>query len=318
MKYVYVTCDVFTRSPFGGNPLAVIPDAVGLTTQQMQQIAREFNYSETTFVLPAQGEGTHRVRIFTPTTEVPFAGHPNVGTAFSLCAHRLVPEDTAELRFEEAAGLVPVTVRHDSAGAGDGGGIFRRIPGDGGGIFCELKAPEQLNPGAMVRAGRAAQAVGLEEDDIVTRHHEPQVASVGLPFLMVEVRDRETLGRAVPNIDGMRELLADGITPDVYLYTRDAGDYDIQARMFAPLDGVLEDPATGSANCALAGLLTALDAGQSAVRLTERSYRISQGSEMGRPSELYARTLQDPSCGDRTEVYIGGYSVAMRSGAFEA
>ncbi|MFW6252934.1 MAG: PhzF family phenazine biosynthesis protein, partial [bacterium] len=177
----------------------------------------------------------------------------------------------------------------------------------------------QLNLGARVRAGRAAQAVGLEEDDIVTGHHEPQVASVGLPFLMVELRDREALGRAVPDIDVMRGLRAEGVTPDIHVYTRDAGDYDIQARMFAPLDGVFEDPATGSANCALAGFLTALDAGQSADRLTERSYRISQGSEMGRPSELFARTVRGASTAGPhdLDVYIGGYSVPMRSGVFE-
>ncbi len=318
MECTYFTCDVFTRTPFGGNPLAVVTDATGLSDRQMQQIAREFNYSETTFVLPPEDAGTHRVRIFTPTTEVPFAGHPNIGTAYTLCAQGLVPPETTELRFEEAAGLVPVTIR--------------RISGDGGGIFCELRAPEALSVGTeVVTLGTeadialVARAVGLETDEIVTRNHAPRVTSVGLPFLMVEVDNRETLGRAVPNIDAMRMLLAAGVTPDVHVYTRHAGNFDLQTRMFGPLDGVLEDPATGSANCALVGLLTQIEAAGESTGATsasgaiERRFRISQGSEMGRPSELYARTVLDTSstAASNLAVYIGGYSVDMRSGRFE-
>jgi trans-2,3-dihydro-3-hydroxyanthranilate isomerase len=313
MEFTYYTCDVFTRTPFGGNPLAVIPDADGLSAMQMQQIAREFNYSETTFVLPVEASGTHRVRIFTPATEVPFAGHPNVGTACTLYAHGLVPSDTTVLRFEEQAGLVPVTVRRDG------------VRGDEGSVFCELRAPEPLTLGTEADVALVARAVGLEADEIVTRTHAPRVASVGLPFLMVEVDDRETLGRAVPNIDAMRMLLAAGVTPDVHVYTRRAGDFDIQARMFAPLDGVLEDPATGSANCALVGLLTQIEAAGGSTDATgasetgERHFRISQGSEMGRPSELFARTVPNTSssAASNPAVYIGGYSVAMRSGRFE-
>lgn len=313
MEFAYYTCDVFTRRPFGGNPLAVIPEADGLSAEQMQQIAGEFNYSETTFVLPAEADGTHRVRIFTPTTEVPFAGHPNVGTAFTLCAQSLVPSDTTELHFEQSAGIVPITVRRDG------------VRGDGGSIFCELRAPAALTLGTEADLSLVARAVGLETDEIVTRNHAPRVASVGLPFLMVEVGDRKTLGRAVPNLDAMRTLLAAGVTPDVHVYTRHAGDFDLQTRMFAPLDGVLEDPATGSANCALAGLLTHIEAAGESTGATgaygakERRFRISQGSEMGRPSELYARTVLDTSntAAGKLGVYIGGYSVAMRSGRFE-
>lgn len=313
MKYTYFTCDVFTRTPFGGNPLAVVTDATGLTGRQMQQIAREFNYSETTFVFPPEGAGTHRVRIFTPTTEVPFAGHPNIGTAYTLCAQGLVPPERTELLFEEAAGLVPVTIR--------------RISGDGGGIFCELRVPEALSVGTEVDISLVARSIGLDIGDIVTEQHAPVVASVGLPFLMVEVLNRETLARAHPNIDAMRTILATGVMPDIHVYTRKEGDFDVQARMFGPLDGVLEDPATGSANCALIGLLTRLaTAGEPAhasgardqVAPQERTFRISQGSEMGRPSELSGRTVVKNQSQTDMDVYMGGYSVAMRSGRFEA
>src|SRR6185369_1320745 len=190
MSYRYFMCDVFTDRRFGGNQLAVLPEAEGLSDQQMQQIAREFNFSESTFVLPAEQGHTRRGRIFTPTMEVPFAAHPNVGTAF------------------------------------------------------------------------------------------------GLPFVIAEVKDRAALERARANMAGADAILAAGVTPDIHLYIRSADEFDLRARMFAPLDGVPEDPATGSANCALVGLLSHNE---------ERAdgsfrWRIAQGVEMKRPSVLEART----------------------------
>src|SRR5919112_4281541 len=153
MGYRYYICDVFTDVRFGGNQLAILPDAQGLSERQMQQIAREFNFSESTFVLPAERGHDRRVRIFTPTAEIPFAGHPNVGTAFALAkAGAFGPvERPGTVTFEEKAGLVPVT-------------ITRR----NGTIWCELSAPEPLSLGIIVPPELLAQAVSLAPEDIVT------------------------------------------------------------------------------------------------------------------------------------------------------
>lgn len=298
MEYRYHTCDVFTREPFGGNPLAMVPDARGLTTEQMQALAREFNYSETTFVLPPEQGHTRRVRIFTPETEVPFAGHPNIGTAFLLAdlGELSLTDGAGTVTFEEHAGLVPIRIGRDPRGM----------------TFCELTAPEPLSLGSEVEPETLAGAVGLDPDEISTGTHRPRVASVGLPFLVAEVTTRTALARATASIDRLRELQRAGITPDVHLYTRDAGEHDLQARMFGPLTGVPEDPATGSANCALIGLL----AHASPAADGEWSWRIAQGGDMGRPSELYGRV--EASQGEVAKVHIGGSCVRMFDGSFRA
>ncbi|MEM7535066.1 MAG: PhzF family phenazine biosynthesis protein [Chloroflexota bacterium] len=302
MRYRFYTCDVFTDTRFGGNPLAVVPDATGLSTGQMQQIAREFNYSESTFVFPAEQGHTRKVRIFTPTVEVPFAGHPNIGTAFVLAATGAFGEfeDETQITFEEKAGLVPITVRKQAEKP----------------IWCELKAPQPVSMGQTISAESAATALSLTADDIVTTHHQPQVASVGLPFLIVELRDMAALGRAQANVAKLGTLKEAGITPDVHLYVRDGdgdydGDYDLRTRMFAPLDNVPEDPATGSANCALVGMLTALNAAQNG----QFSWNIAQGFEMGRPSILDART--EKRDGVVNGVWIAGSSVMVSDGYME-
>lgn len=296
MKYRYFICDVFTTERFGGNQLAVLPDAEGLSTERMQQIAREFNYSESTFVTSGTNGTSRNVRIFTPSIEVPFAGHPNVGTAFALANDGAFGDigDGLIITFEEAAGTVPVSIRRD----------------DEGRIWCELEAPEQLSLGNKVDAGRIAAALSLDESDIVTSTHEPQVASVGLPFLMVELASTDALSRAKVVIAGLESLREDGIVPDVHMYVRSKDKVDIRARMFAPLDGVPEDPATGSANCALAALLTEVDEQYS----SGGSWRIAQGVEMGRPSLLEARTRRED---DAIKVRIGGYSVLVAEGSID-
>lgn len=294
--YRYYTCDVFTRKRFGGNPLAVVPDARGLDTAAMQALAREFNYSETTFVFPPEGGNTRAVRIFTPTVEVPFAGHPNVGTAFMLAELGEVDRETdaAMVRFEEKAGIVPVRIVRDGRG----------------GVFCELTAPEPLSIGPDLAVEEAAAAVGLAPRDVVTAVHPPRVASVGLPFVVVELASRAALARAAPEIPGLQALQARGITPDIHLYTRDAGEFDLHTRMFAPLDGVPEDPATGSANSALIGLLGQVDPAASG----QWRWRIAQGVDMGRPSELFGSV--EKTAGEVSEVRIGGYSVPVFAGTF--
>src|SRR5262249_25576659 len=261
MKYRYYTCDVFTDTRFGGNPLAVLPAADGLSDAQMQQIAREFNFSETAFVFPAEAGHTRRVRIFTPAREVPFAGHPNVGTAFVLAATRALGElgDETTATFEEPAGLVAVTIRAERG----------KI------TWCELTAPQLPSLDNTLPAPLLAAAVSLEARDIATDTHEPQVASVGLPFIIAELRDRAALKRARFNAAVADEIAAYAPRPSIYVYTRATNGFDIRARMFAPLSGVSEDPATGSASCALAGLLAhhARDAD------CALSVRIAQGME---------------------------------------
>ncbi|HEX3531456.1 MAG TPA: PhzF family phenazine biosynthesis protein [Thermoanaerobaculia bacterium] len=297
MTYRYFLCDVFTDTRFGGNQLAVLPEAEGLSDRQMQQIAREFNFSESTFVLPAEAGQTRRVRIFTPTAEVPFAGHPNVGTAFVLASRGDFGEIGAPVTvtFEEKAGLVPVTIRQDP----------------GRPIWCELAAPQSLSLGTAISAEALAAAVSLTADDVVTGTHPPQVASVGLPFLIAEVRNRAALERARANMTGLDAFVAAGVTPDVHLYTRSADEFDLRARMFAPLDGVPEDPATGSANCALAALLSHYDAAADG----SFRWRIAQGVEMGRPSVLEART--EKRAGVVVAIHIGGFCVLMSEGRIE-
>ena len=296
MRYRYYTCDVFTSTRFGGNQLAVLPDAQGLSARQMQQIAREFNFAESTFVLPPEQGHTRRVRIFTPVTEVPFAGHPNVGTAFVLATvGELGPINTPmTVTFEEKAGPVPITIRQRD-----------------GTLWCELSAPERLTLGKAVSPESLASAVSLVPADVVTTTHPPQVASVGLPFLMAELRDRAAIVRARVDTPGLEALRAQGVTPDVHLYVRSGDEFDLRARMFAPFDGVPEDPATGSANCALAGMLSHYDRARDGTK----AWRIAQGVEMGRPSLLEASA--DKRDGDVVATRVGGASVLVSEGFIE-
>lgn len=293
MRYRYYICDVFTETLFGGNPLAVLTDARGLSDEQMQRIAREFNFSESTFVFPPEDGGDRRVRIFTPKVEVPFAGHPNIGTAFVL-AHTGELDGRDEVVFEEAAGRVPVSVSRE-----------------GGRIRCELAAPETLTLSEPASVELIAAALSLEPEDIVTETHLPQAASVGLPFVMAELPDTDTLARARINAEMFDVLADEGLPPDIHMYVQDDGAYDIRARMFAPLDGVPEDPATGSANCALAALLAHYAPEESG----DFGWRILQGAEMGRPSVLEARA--EKRDGRVTGAWIGGETVAFAEGWLE-
>src|ERR1700722_18871658 len=196
MKRRYATVDVFTDRMFGGNPLAVVLDAEGLSTAQMQALALEFNYSETTFVLPPDKPAhTAKVRIFTPRTEVPFAGHPNVGTAFVLArespyAAAAAASASGMFIFEEIAGLVPMKLMREH----------------GDTVGAELRAPEALSRRSVVSREIAAACLSLEPQDIATHVHAPQVVSVGLPFLVVELRSREALGRSNPDFAAHDEL----------------------------------------------------------------------------------------------------------------
>jgi trans-2,3-dihydro-3-hydroxyanthranilate isomerase len=297
MKLRYCTCDVFTPVRFGGNPLAVLPQAAGLSDPQMQQIAREFNYSESAFVFPAEAGHTRKVRIFTPVREVPFAGHPNVGTAFVLAQIGELGTLRAPttITFEEQAGLVPITIDASDAGI----------------TACELSAPQPLSLGKAVSPALVARALSLSADDIVLATHPPMVASVGLPFLVAELKDRAALQRARPDLGGFEAVGAEGIWPSVHVYARVSHGHDLRARMFAPLTGVPEDPATGSANGALVSLLAQHDARRDGALL----WRIAQGVEMGRPSTLQARVQKVD--GAVTGTWVGGACVMVADGTIE-
>ncbi|HEY1980620.1 MAG TPA: PhzF family phenazine biosynthesis isomerase [Xanthobacteraceae bacterium] len=246
MQLEFVTVDVFTERRFGGNPLAVVSDARELTTEHMQSIAAEFNLAETTFVLPPQDPvHTAEVRIFTPRAEVPFAGHPNVGTAFVLarqgkCHGRRVNDP---LVFEEKAGLVRLDLIRD--------GTFV--------VGARLTPPQLLRRGDNITPGVVAAACSLALSDIETANHAPCIASCGLPFVFAELKTRAALAKARPRTEVFAESLQADRATGLFLYVADQnGGFDVQSRMFAPLYGVPEDPATGSANVALAGLLASL------------------------------------------------------------
>ena len=298
MQRRYITVDVFTDRAFGGNPLAVVLDAGGLSTAQMQAIATKFNYSETTFVLPPQ-DSAHdaQVRIFTVRSEIPFAGHPNVGTAFVLATQAAKPP--ARLLFEEKAGLVPVAVLTEQG----------KVTG------TELTAPQPLKRLSQLSAEQAAACLSLSATDVKTDRHPPQIVSVGLPFLAVELASRDAVRRAKADAAAFgRTFPCDG-SDAVYLYTRDVPasekPCELQARMFHPgASGLSEDPATGSATAAAAALLADLDG----TRDGELKLAIGQGVDMGRPSLLLTRVRKQN--GAIASVHVGGGCVQMMEGTF--
>lgn len=277
-SYDFVTVNVFTDARFSGNPLAVIPDASGLTDAQMQSIAAEFNLSETAFVLPPDDPRHHaRVRIFNRTAEMPFAGHPNVGTGYVLAV--MAGDPPEHYTFEEIAGLVRVHILRDAAGAISG---------------ARVAAPRSLSIDIGIPPDVAAACASLTEQDLGTLCHTPLVASVGTPFVIAEVASVEALSRAHPDINAFRAAAAR--FPDMagrfslYLYAWIEGDERrIRARMFAPLDGTYEDPATGSAAATLAGLLTSMAPGDN----VDLQYAIEQGVEMARPSLIIASAVKN-------------------------
>ena len=300
MNIDYVTLDVFTDRPFGGNPLAVIPDARGLDAAQMQAIATEFNYSETTFVLPpADPRHTARVRIFTPTNEIPFAGHPNVGTAFVLGRQQTAFGAPAGDRmvFEEDAGLVHIDLLRE-AGAVTGAGFI---------------APQPLERGGEIEVATIAGCVSLPSDAIIIDGHRPCIVSVGIPFAIAELRNLDALAAARPDASAFAEAgkkhwhRGDRFAAFVYVRTGQGIDH-LRARMFAPLNNIPEDPATGSASAALAAYLVGLDPQSDAAF----SIAIEQGVEMGRPSAIVVQVRK--AAGQVGSVRVAGRCVSMMQG----
>ncbi len=301
MKYKYVTADVFSDTRFGGNQLAVLLDARGLTVEQMQAIAREFNYSESAFVLPATHPScTRKVRIFTPSDELPFAGHPTVGTAHVLAAVGEIPltGDETKIVLEEGIGHVPVTIRSKNG-----------VP-----VFAQLTAAKlpEIGPPPPGRSS-LAELLSLEANDIVGGTNAPQALSCGLPFLFVPVKDRGAVRRARVRMDLWDSALRQYWAPQVMVFARDPElpTSHIRARVFVPGLAVPEDPATGSAAAALGGYLGAREA------QTDGTLRwvVEQGFEMGRPSILEIEI--DKVAGEVTAIRVGGASVLVMKGSID-
>ena len=265
-QLAFHTLDVFTDRLFGGNPLAVLPDASGLSDTEMQQLAREFNLSETVFVLPPRTpEAARRVRIFTPSAELPFAGHPTVGTAALLVDLGIVGagEDRPEFILEEEVGPVAVAVTRS----------------DGRAAYAQLTAPDPPRlQDTDATTPQVASLLSLPRAAIGTAQLETQVASAGVPFLVVPVSGPDVVPRVALDERVWREHFAGTDSQNVYVVGV-AGD-QVRVRMFAPALGVPEDPATGAAATALGGYL--------AQGLGEGSYHwtVTQGVEIGRPSRL--------------------------------
>lgn len=300
MGYRFITADVFTETAFGGNPLAVLPEARGLDGRQMQAIAREFNLSETVFVLPPESAAhTRKLRIFTPASEIPFAGHPTVGTALVLASlgEIEIQDGGTSIIFEEGAGPVPVEIE-----AMGGRPRFAWLSAP--------KAPEFRNaPDASALAGM----LSLAPADVVARDGMPVAVSCGMPFLIVQLRSQASLGRARLDRTAWERGLRGHWANLVYLFTEDAPEgFDFQARMFAPGAGIEEDPATGSAAAAFGGWLgrfRAKDDGR-------RQWRIAQGIEMRRPSQLAVETTRQE--GELRRIRVGGAAVRIMEGTLEA
>jgi trans-2,3-dihydro-3-hydroxyanthranilate isomerase len=299
MRCRFITADVFTNRPLEGNPLAVFPDARGLSDNLMQRIAREFNLSETVFVLPPdEPQNTRCLRIFTPKAELPFAGHPTVGAAYVLAALGEIPLTGAETRivFEEAVGPVPVLIRCE----------------EGRPVFTQLSAAKLPEQGPTPPdAAELAEMLSLAPDDVLSQGEDyPQGFSCGGPFLFIPLRSRDALRRARLRIDIWEEVLLGGWAREVFLFCREPelpGSH-IRARMFAAELGIGEDPATGGAVSALGGYL-GIRAPESDGTL---AWVVEQGFEMGRPSLLHLEV--DKQGGEITAVRVGGNTVLVSEG----
>jgi trans-2,3-dihydro-3-hydroxyanthranilate isomerase len=275
--YRYVVVDVFTTEPLAGNALAVFPDAVGLDETTMQKIARELNLAETSFVLPATREDCAvRVRIFTPTKEMRFAGHPTVGTAFVLLQEKIVPQGCAAFVLEEQIGPVPIRVE-----AGERPLIWLRTP--------------PIREGRYYDAALCAEALGLDPQDLLPL--KPQFLSAGNPTVIIAAKDKAAVDRAWLDMAGMKSIKgADSEPVCIFLFapTPD-GAY---SRMFAPEYGVSEDAATGSSTGPLAAYMIRHDlvSGKAGTRFVSE-----QGTKMGRRSLLHVEIHGEGA------IDVGGY-----------
>lgn len=300
MRARFYTLDVFTNRIFGGNPLAVFIDAAAIPEAALQSIALELNLSETVFVYPpTDPKHTRRVRIFTPVYEMPFAGHPTVGCAFALAALGEIPlAGETRIVLEEGVGPVPVLIR----------GEFKKP------TFAQLsvaKLPETGPP----PPGRThlAEMLSLDPSDILGGMAAAQAISCGFPFLIVPLRDLDAVRRARVRMDQWDSALKSYWAPDVLVFARDAEREGsiIRARVFVPGQGIIEDPATGSAVAALGGYLGARESAASG----SFSYVVEQGFEIKRPSILELEV--DKTDGEVSAVRVGGAAVMVSEGMME-
>ncbi|HEV2558083.1 MAG TPA: PhzF family phenazine biosynthesis protein [Microvirga sp.] len=293
MQRRFITLDVFTDTLLAGNPLAVVLDAEGLDTERMQAVAKEFNLSETVFVTPP-ADDRHRaaLRIFTPSHELPFAGHPTVGTAVLLALMDRAGEAGAVLfGLEEKVGVISCAV--EVTGEGRGRARFR-LP----------RLPEPWGEG--VDPARAAAALGLEPHEIGFERHRPSRHSAGVPYDLVPVADLDALARVRVSGDTFFATFGDSTHPSVYAYTREG--HGFRSRMFFPAPGLTEDPATGSAAASFAGALMQFEP----LGIGEHDILIRQGVEMGRPSEIALQlTIEN---GRLVGAEIGGGAVVVSRG----
>ena len=296
-RRAFHTLDVFTDRIFGGNPLAVFPDGSGIESEVMQAVAREFNLSETVFVLPPDDLAhTRRLRIFTPGAELPFAGHPTVGTAHLLAAIGEIPltgEET-QIVFEEGVGPVPVTIRSSS-----GAPVSAQLSAA---LMPEYGPPPPSN-------AEIAEVFSLDAGDIAEAP-APGFVSCGVPFLIVMLASLDALARTRLRRDAWERILAEAWGSQVYLLAQPAAapSDHYRARMYAPAMGIEEDPATGAAATALAGYLARLS-GETDGRL---HWSVDQGVEMGRPSRLEVEA--DLVGGAVTAIRVAGQSVLVSQG----
>lgn len=294
MQLPYHVLDVFTDRPFTGNPLAVVQQADHLSQQQMQAIAREFNLSETVFVqAPRADNALAHVRIFTPAKELPFAGHPTVGTACLLSELGIAPQGEDE-RFvlEEGVGPVPVRVH--------------RAPDRP--AYAELTTAQLPEYGSTRPTDAVvAEILGLEPSDLGSEGEVVRTASCGMPFVLVPVRAPEVLAGIALDVAAWRRSLMGQWAQELYVYAR-GYEGELRARMFAPAMGIAEDPATGAAAAALAGAL----ATESPIIEGRLHWVIHQGVEMGRPSQLHISAERAGSA--VTAVRVGGYAVRVAEG----
>lgn len=300
MRLKFHTLDVFTTTRFGGNPLAVVLDADGLAPAAMQAIAREFNLSETVFVLkPANPAHSARVRIFTPAAELPFAGHPTVGTAILLAGlrtHGLGANHSALIALEEEIGIVRVGVRIRQGEA----------------AFAEFDAPRvPADVGAVPAVEDIAAAIGLIPSEIGFENHRPSRFSAGLPFHFIPVRSLAAIGRSRAVVSRWERTFGGG--GGVFVYCRETTHTTnhFHARMFDPSRGIAEDPATGSAAAAFAGVIARYDEPPGG----EHRYLVEQGFEMGRPSLIHVSLVMND--GRLQMVRIGGHAVRVADGEIE-
>lgn len=286
--------DVFTDRPYAGNPLAIVKGADDLATDQMQTMARQFNLSETIFVqTPDDPAHTAKVRIFFPTAEIPFAGHPTIGCAIHLALEAAGEGDfETEITLEEVAGLVPVQVSRRS-----------------GEVSAEFVAPKLPVPHeGQIDPSLIAAALGLAESQIGFGAHAPALWQAGPEFLFVPVPDHAALAKARPTSPAWQRL--EQVTNEaVYVYAPGASFIDYQARMFAPAHGMPEDPATGSASAILAAQLMAAGA----LKEGETHLTLAQGVEMGRPSRIGLTVLRRAD-GALQEIRVSGSAVPVMSG----